>query len=133
MTRMPFCAKVPANAMPLVVPATAAVHHQQRNAGSGLLRLDRPAARGDQRAASRAAVAGQFDVFVEASPDRQGRHRDDDAQHADDLGGASRPKCHGENSNVSELTVPMKYGVRPSGRIQATSPVKGTCTLSRVW
>jgi len=38
-----------------------------------------------------------------------------------------------ENSNASAVTSPTKYGLRPSGRIQATSPVNGTSTPSRTW
>jgi len=30
---------------------------------------------------------------------------------------------HGANSKASVVTVPMKYGLRPSGRIQAASPM----------
>jgi hypothetical protein len=36
------------------------------------------------------------------------------------------------NSKASELTVPTKYGLRPWGRIQATSPVEGSCMPPRV-
>lgn len=79
-----------------------------------------------------AARAGRLHVCFEARPDPGSGHRDDNSHYTCNQSGAIRPTSHGENSKVTAVTVPMKYGLRPCGRIQATSPVKGTCTPSTV-
>ena len=109
---------------------TAAMHPQQRQAFAGLLHFDRPAAHVNQRAALGAEGARPLQVRVEARPDPRSRHREAAKHHTSEQRGADLPARHGANSKASAVIVPMKYGLGPSGRIQATSPVKGTRTPS---
>ena len=130
ITRMRCRTGVPANAMPrscsAPLPCTTSSGTRARPAGP---RSNRSAcgARVLQwalRALASAFPARSATRSTGLRPQYHGHHACDSAR---------KPQSHEASSNAREVTVPTKYGLRPSRRIHATSPVNGTRTPSQVW